>query len=121
MYNEGKTLPVRVSLGLWVMDIIHFSLVALSAFYAVWPIPIDRNPCANVWDTRSRSRGHNNVGRNDRVPLTEKDFGSGKQRAPNNRRVQVEQEPPVRWMVPYSPRSFTNWRFGASLPPFITV
>ena len=43
VYDEGKTLPVRVSFGFWVMDIIHFSLVALSAFYAVWPIPIDRN------------------------------------------------------------------------------
>jgi len=40
-YDTGKALPIGISLGWWVQDIVHCLLVILSSLYTVWPIPIN--------------------------------------------------------------------------------
>jgi len=40
-YDRGKSLSLRLSLGWWIIDTVHASLVILSSLYTVWPIPIN--------------------------------------------------------------------------------
>jgi protein-S-isoprenylcysteine O-methyltransferase Ste14 len=40
LYNKGNELTEGVSLGYWILDIIHFLLVFLSSAYTIWQIPI---------------------------------------------------------------------------------
>lgn len=41
-YDEGKALSTEISLGLWILDTIHFLLVILSSLYAIWIITIQQ-------------------------------------------------------------------------------
>lgn len=40
-YDTGKALSIRISLGWWVLDLVHCLLVILSSLYTVWPIPFN--------------------------------------------------------------------------------
>ena len=40
-YDVGKALSIRISLGWWVLDLVHCLLVILSSLYTLWPIPIN--------------------------------------------------------------------------------
>jgi len=40
-YDEGKKLSKGLSVGWWIVDIVHCLLVVLSSFYTVWPMPIN--------------------------------------------------------------------------------
>lgn len=40
-YENGEILPLHVSVAIWVLSIVHFLLVALSSFYAVWQLPFN--------------------------------------------------------------------------------
>jgi protein-S-isoprenylcysteine O-methyltransferase Ste14 len=40
-YDTGKALSIRISLGWWVLDLVHCLLVILSSLYTVWSIPIN--------------------------------------------------------------------------------
>jgi len=37
-YDTGKVLSIRISLGWWVLDLVHCLLVIWSSLYTVWPI-----------------------------------------------------------------------------------
>lgn len=41
-HDRRNTLPIGTSFGWWVLDVVHFFLVILSSFCAVWLMPIDR-------------------------------------------------------------------------------
>lgn len=41
-YDKGKALSKGLSLGFWLLDATHCSLVILSSFYNVWQIPINK-------------------------------------------------------------------------------
>ena len=40
-YDTGKALSISISLGWWLLDLVHCVLVIVSSLYTVWPIPIN--------------------------------------------------------------------------------
>jgi protein-S-isoprenylcysteine O-methyltransferase Ste14 len=40
-YEGRRPLSKRLSIGWWILDVFHSSLIILSAFYATWPLPIN--------------------------------------------------------------------------------
>lgn len=41
-YDKGEILPLRVSIAFWSLDMVHASLVVVSALYSVWPLPFNK-------------------------------------------------------------------------------
>lgn len=41
-YNTEELLPRKISIALWMLDILHFLMVLLSSFYGVWFLHFNR-------------------------------------------------------------------------------
>ncbi|AIF68488.1 hypothetical protein PAP_00205 [Palaeococcus pacificus DY20341] len=41
-YEKGKTLPLRVSIAIWISDTVHFLLVLSASRQGIWPLSINK-------------------------------------------------------------------------------
>lgn len=41
-YDKAETLPLHVSIAVWILDAVHLLLVLISSLRGVWPLPINK-------------------------------------------------------------------------------